>query len=203
MSDKKRIYVEILKPMIDTILSISALIVFSPIFIVVYILIKMDSKGPAFFYQERLGKSQKVFKIIKFRTMVQDAEKIGSGIVITGKNDSRITKVGAFLRKTSLDELPQLINVIKGDMAIIGPRPPVTYHPYPRGKYDNVKKHRFDVKPGISGLAQVVIRNNGTWDERIAYDLEYVNKISFKEDLKIILYTVKVVLTSNNVYSSK
>ena len=123
-------YKKYIKRILDFILSLLATIVLSPLFLVIAIIIKIDSRGPTFFSQERLGKDGKVFKIIKFRTMIPNAEKIGDGLKVKTESDNRITRIGKILRKTSLDELPQLINVIKGEMSIDGPRPPVTYHPH-------------------------------------------------------------------------
>jgi len=193
-------YKHFFKRLIDFILSLIALIVLSPILLIVALLIKIDSKGPVFFLQERLGKNQKVFRIIKFRTMIVNAEHIGDGLKVKEGTDPRITKIGKFLRRTSLDELPQLINIVKGDMSIIGPRPPVTYHPYKIGQYDERKKHRFDVKPGLTGLAQSKIRNSGTWDERIEFDLQYVKNVSFLFDIKIIIDTIKILFNKDVIY---
>ena len=158
-------------------------------------LVKISSRGPISFLQERLGKKGKVFKIIKFRTMVVNAEKIGPGIMISGKNDARITKLGRLLRATSMDELPQLVNVVKGDMALVGPRPPVTYHPY-KGyeNYPEWAKPRFQMRPGMTGLVQISIRTNASWDERMKIDLEYIEKFNILLDIKILLGTVKTVL---------
>lgn len=193
-------YKHFFKRLIDFILSLIALIILSPILLIVALLIKIDSKGPVFFLQERLGKNQKVFRIIKFRTMIVNAEHIGDGLKVKEGTDPRITKIGKFLRRTSLDELPQLINIVKGDMSIIGPRPPVTYHPYKIGQYDERKKHRFDVKPGLTGLAQSKIRNSGTWDERIEFDLQYVKNVSFLFDIKIIIDTIKILFNKDVIY---
>lgn len=193
-NDKVRLYKDRIKEPIDASISTMFLLLLSPLFAVISILIKLTSKGPIFFKQERLGKGEEVFKIYKFRTMVDNAENMGDGIKIKTKKDNRITPVGRVLRETSLDELPQLINVVKGDMALVGPRPPVTYHPYKKGEYGKRKAHRFDVKPGITGLAQVEIRNQRPWDDRIEYDLKYVDRISFKEDIKILVKTIKVIL---------
>lgn len=168
--------------------------------LIISLLIKLDSKGNVLFKQERLGKNLQVFEIYKFRTMIEDAEGKGSGIY-TSKGDPRITKVGKFLRKTSLDELPQLINVIKGDMSIVGPRPPVPYHPYKINEYPEARAKRFEVRPGITGLAQVSGRNNLTWDERIDYDVKYVAKHSCILDFKIIFLTIVQTLSSKNIYS--
>lgn len=168
--------------------------------IIIILLIKSTSEGPVFFKQDRLGKNGKVFKIIKFRTMIDNAEQIGTG-VITFENDPRITKVGSFLRKTSLDELPQLINVLKGDMSIVGPRPPVPYHPKKYEEYSEYEKKRFNVKPGITGYAQVNGRNNLTWEQRINMDVYYVDNRSFLLDLKIIFLTMLKVLKREDIHS--
>src|SRR5690625_2783136 len=133
--------------------------------------------------------------------MVDNAEKMGSGI-ITFENDPRITKVGNFLRKTSLDELPQLLNVLKGDMSIVGPRPPVPYHPKKYEEYPEFQKRRFIVKPGITGYAQVNGRNNLTWDDRIELDIQYVEQFSVLLDIKIILLTIIKVFKSEDIHST-
>lgn len=196
-------YEKYAKRILDFLLSLMAFIVLMPIMAIIAIIIKIDSKGPVFFLQERLGKNGKVFKIIKFRTMVVDAENIGDGLKVKSESDSRITKIGNFLRKTSLDEITQLINVIKGDMSIVGPRPPVTYHPHKYEEYPEKQKQRFSVRPGITGLAQIRVRNNATWDERIEIDLEYIKKITFIKDIKIILQTVVKTLKRENIYIEK
>lgn len=188
-----------LKKIFDYSVSLISLILLFPLFIVLGLIIKLESKGPVFFKQERLGKNQKIFKIYKFRTMVNNAEKIGSGIFAT-EQDKRITKIGKFLRKTSLDELPQIINILKGEMSFVGPRPPVTYHPYKVNEYSLHKAKRFQVKPGITGLAQVSGRNNLTWDERIEYDVEYVKEKTFIKDIIILLKTFIRVMFIKNIY---
>ena len=193
-------YEKYFKRMLDFVISLIAFIILIPVFIVISIAIKIESKGPIFFLQDRLGKNGKVFKIIKFRTMVVNAENIGDGLSVKSDNDSRITKVGRFLRKTSLDEISQLINVIKGDMALIGPRPPVTYHPHKYEDYPEEQKRRFLIRPGITGLAQMRVRNSATWDERIKIDIEYLNNITFIEDIKIIFGTIKGILKKENIY---
>lgn len=193
-------YAKYIKRVLDLILSLMALIILMPLMIVIAILIKIDSKGPVFFLQERLGKNGKIFKIIKFRTMIVNAENIGDGLKIKSESDNRITRVGKIIRKTSLDELPQLVNVIKGDMSIVGPRPPVTYHPYKYEKYSEEQRERFNVRPGITGLAQVKVRNSASWDERINIDIKYIKEITFINDLKIIVRTVKKVFERENIY---
>lgn len=194
-------YAKYFKRLLDFLLSFIVIIILSPALLVIAIAIKIDSKGPVFFLQERLGKDGKVFKIIKFRTMVKDAEHMGTGIKTTEK-DSRITKVGSFLRKTSLDEIPQLINVLKGDMSIVGPRPPVTYHPHKYEEYSDEQKKRFNVRPGITGLAQVRVRNSASWDDRIKIDVEYVSKITMYNDIKIIIKTVVKIFKKENIYNN-
>lgn len=200
MRRRKGFYETCIKRPLDFVCALGGIIVLSPVLLAVSIAIKLTSEGPIFFKQERVGKNQKIFEIIKFRTMVVNAEHIGDGLKVKEDSDPRITKIGKMLRRTSLDEIPQLINVLKGDMSLIGPRPPVTYHPYKVGEYDNIKKHRFDVRPGITGLAQAKIRNGGSWDERISYDLKYVKNITFKNDIKILKETVSMVLRKDSLY---
>lgn len=195
-------YAKYIKRPLDFILSLISIILLSPLIILIGILVKLTSKGSVFFLQERLGKDGEVFKIIKFRTMIPNAEKIGDGLKVKSETDNRITKLGKILRKTSLDELPQLINVLIGQMSLVGPRPPVTYHPHRYEDYTKEQKQRFLVRPGITGLAQVRVRNSATWDERIEIDIEYVKKISFIEDLKIFFNTIFKVLKSENTYGN-
>lgn len=195
-------YNKFFKRFFDIVLSSLALIILSPVLLVVGIIIKISTRGKVFFLQERLGKEGKVFKIIKFRTMVENAEHIGEGLRVSSEDDNRITKIGRFLRKTSLDELPQLINIVKGDMSLIGPRPPVIYHPHKYEDYPEFQKARFTIRPGITGLAQVRLRNNGTWDERIDVDLEYLENITFMGDVKIIFETIFKVLKCESVYGN-
>ena len=184
-----------LKRFFDILCSGLGLIIASPFILIIAILVKTSSKGPIFFLQERLGRKGKVFKIIKFRTMVVNAENIGTGVKVDGKSDPRITKVGRFLRATSMDELPQLLNVVKGDMALVGPRPPVTYHPY-KGyeNYPDWAKPRFQMRPGMTGLVQISTRSKTSWDDRIKIDLEYIEKFNVLFDIKILFGTIKTVL---------
>lgn len=190
-----------LKRIIDIVASGLGLIILSPLFLIVSLLIKMEDSGPVFFRQKRLGLDGKIFEIHKFRTMVMNAEKIGSGLRVSDDTDSRITRIGHFLRKTSIDELAQLIDVFKGDMSLVGPRPPVTYHPYKGYEgYPDEFKPRFDMKPGMTGLAQIKVRNSVSWDERIKIDLEYVEKFNVLFDIKILFMTIPSVLGSKNIY---
>jgi sugar transferase EpsL len=181
----------------STIAFISLLILLVPMLIVA-LLIKLESSGPIIFKQERLGLHGKPFKIYKFRSMVVGAEKQGSG-VYSYKGDSRITKVGRFIRATSIDELPQLVNIIKGEMALIGPRPALTYHPWPFDQYTEHQKHMFDVLPGVTGWAQVNGRKEVPWPERIELNVWYASHMSLWLDIKIFFMTIfKVATNANN-----
>lgn len=186
-------------------------IVFSGLFLlagaipllVVALLVKIDSKGPALFKQERLGKDGKPFWIYKFRSMVVGAEKTGSG-VYSGKNDARVTKIGKILRATSIDELPQLINILKGEMSFIGPRPALTYHPWKFEEYTEEQKKMFVVRPGVTGWAQVNGRKEVEWPKRIEMNVWYVEHMSFLLDVKIFFKTIlKVFTNADNVNSTE
>lgn len=188
----------IFKRTIDFIIAGVALIVLSPFLLITAILIKLDSKGPVIFKQERLGKNGVPFKIWKFRSMCVGAEKQGTG-VYSYKGDARITKVGKFIRATSIDELPQLVNILKGDMALIGPRPALTYHPWLYEQYTEHQKHMFDVLPGVTGWAQVNGRKEVPWPERIELNVWYAKNMSLWLDLKIFFMTIfKVATNANN-----
>lgn len=192
-------YDKIYKRVLDLILSLILAVPFSLIGLLIAILIKIDNKGAIFFKQERLGLNGKVFKIYKFRTMIENAMSVGSGLS-TFEGDPRVTRVGALLRKTSLDEIPQLINVIKGEMSFVGPRPPVPYHPKEYKDYSISEKKRFTVRPGITGYAQVKGRNSLTWPERFVFDNEYVDKQTFWLDIKIICLTLVKIVKSENIH---
>lgn len=192
-------YKFIIKRLFDLFILFIAIIPLLVIGIILAILIKFDSKGNIFFKQKRLGENGKVFEIYKFRTMVENAEKLGTG-VFTSDKDPRITKIGHLLRKSSLDELPQIINIAKGDMSFVGPRPPVPYHPYNYEEYSETQKLRFTVKPGVTGMAQAYGRNTLSWDERIQYDVHYVNRITLLLDMKIVLKTMLSVIRKENIY---
>ena len=188
----------IFKRTLDFIIAGIALIVLSPFLLITAILIKIDSKGPVIFKQERLGKNGVPFKIWKFRSMCVGAEKQGTG-VYSYKGDARITKVGRIIRATSIDELPQLVNILKGDMALIGPRPALTYHPWPYEQYTEHQKHMFDVLPGVTGWAQVNGRKEVPWPERIELNVWYAKHMSLWLDLKIFFMTIfKVATNANN-----
>ena len=186
------------KRLIDTVLSLIALVILSPLLLITALAVKISSPGPVLFKQQRLGLYGKVFTIYKFRSMTDGAEHTGSG-VYSGKGDARVTKVGKIIRATSIDELPQLINIIVGDMAIVGPRPPLTYHPWPVEQYTEEQFHMFDVRPGITGWAQVHGRNLSSWEERFAYDVDYVDHISFALDVKIIFMTIRCVFAREGI----
>ena len=171
--------------------------------IVVALLVKLDSKGPVLFKQERLGVNGKVFKMYKFRSMIVNAEHQGSG-VYSGKGDSRVTRIGRILRATSIDELPQLINILKGEMSFIGPRPALTYHPWPYEEYTTEQKKMFAVRPGITGWAQVNGRKEVEWPRRIELNVWYVEHMSFALDMKIFFRTIfKVITNADNVNSTE
>ena len=182
----------------DIFVSFFGLIILSPILAITAIAIKIDSKGPVIFKQKRLGKSGKEFNIFKFRSMCVGAEKTGSG-VYSGKGDARVTKVGSFIRATSIDELPQLVNILKGDMSIIGPRPPLTYHPWPLDDYSEEQLHMFDVRPGVTGWAQINGRKDVEWNKRIELNVWYTRNISFVLDFKIFFISIfKVLKNADN-----
>lgn len=187
-----------IKRIFDITLSCLGIITLSPILIITWLAINIESRGGAFFTQERLGKGGKPFKMYKFRSMVVGAEGQGSG-VYSFKGDSRVTKVGRIIRATSIDELPQFINIIKGDMSLVGPRPVLTYHPYKWGEYPEKGLKRFEVRPGVTGWAQVNGRKTVEWDRRFEYDAEYVERESLGFDMKIILLTIwRVIANKDN-----
>ena len=191
----KGIYNRIVKRLLDLCLSLLALILLFPVMLTAALAVKLSSKGPVIFRQKRLGRDGREFDFYKFRSMVVDAEKIGSG-VYSAKGDPRVTKVGRFLRASSIDELPQLVNILKGDMSLIGPRPPLTYHPWPIDQYTAFQRHMFDVRPGITGWAQTHGRKDVEWHRRIELNVWYVERVSFPLDLKIFFLTFFKVLSN-------
>ena len=187
------------KRFFDIVLSGFAMVVLSPVLLAVWIAIKLDSPGPAVFRQKRLGLHGKEFTFLKFRSMRLNAEHTGSG-VYSEAGDPRVTKVGKFIRATSLDELPQLWNIFKGDMSIVGPRPPLTYHPWPVEEYTDEQFHMFDVRPGLTGWAQVHGRKAVEWHKRIEMNVWYTRNYSLWLDITILFMTVfKVLSNADNV----
>ena len=188
------------KKQMDFWISSICLIVLSPLFLIIAFFIKMDSNGPIFFRQERVGRDEKIFKIWKLRTMVQNAENIGSGYEVA-KNDPRITRVGKFIRRFGIDELPQFINVVFGEMSLVGPR---TALPHQVKKYDEFEKKRFQVKPGITNI-NIAMKgwNILPWKERIKWDIWYIENWSLWLDLKILFKTPLIVLLGKGQYGEK
>lgn len=189
-----------MKRVLDTVLSAPALLMLSPLLLALAFLVKLDSRGPVLFIQDRVGKNGKLFRAYKYRTMVQGAVDQGTGFLIDGEEDPRITRIGRFLRRWSLDELPQLINVLKGEMSVVGPRPTLLYQVE---QYDDFQRRRLDVKPGITGWAQTHGRNVLSWPERIEYDVWYVDNWSFRLDMEIILKTVPILFKREGLYADK
>lgn len=187
-------YKKCIKRCLDFMLSLCGIIVLSPILAVLAVLVRAKLGSPVLFHQERPGRHEKIFKLYKFRSMTDEKDADGNLL----PDEVRLTKFGKLLRSTSLDELPELFNILKGDMSLIGPRPLlVRYLPY----YTNEERHRHDVRPGLTGLAQVNGRNALGWEDRFQYDLDYVNHISFGLDLKIIGMTVGKVLKRSGTLS--
>lgn len=189
------------KRVLDVIFSGVMVLILFPLFALIALLVKIDSKGPAIFVQERLTLNGKVFHMYKFRTMCVNAEQQGTGAYSFG-NDPRITKIGHILRKLSLDELLQLINILKGDMSFVGPRPILTYHPCKYEEYTDVEKKVFTVRPGITGWAQVNGRNTVDWVKRFELNQWYVENVSFILDLKIVFMTVIQVFSAKETVIS-
>lgn len=185
-------YAKYVKRILDFTLSLLALIVLSPVMIVLYILVRIKLGNPVVFKQMRPGKDEKIFKLYKFRTMTDEKDEDGNLL----PDEVRLTKFGKFLRSTSLDELPELINIIKGDMAIVGPRPLlVRYLPY----YTENEKHRHDVRPGLTGYAQVNGRNALGWDKRLQMDVDYARNLTFIGDIKILIKTISKVVKKDGI----
>lgn len=194
-----------LKRFFDILICLIAIILLSPVWLIIAIAIKCDSKGPVLFAQERRTKGGRIFKMYKFRSMVVNAESMGAGL-FNYENDPRVTKVGRFLRNTSLDELPQLWNVLKGDISLVGPRPCVSYE---LGDFETLNKKykkRFEVRGGITGLAQIKGRNENSWDEKVTYDNIYIDDFKKKGvflDIKILFGTVAKVFKKQDIYEEK
>ena len=185
-------YAKYIKRILDFTLSLIALIVLSPVLLVVAILVRVKLGSPVIFKQKRPGKDEKIFTLYKFRTMTDERDENGRLL----PDEDRLTKFGKFLRSTSLDELPELVNIIKGDMAIVGPRPLlVEYLEF----YNEEEKHRHDVRPGLTGLAQVSGRNTITWEDKFKKDIEYINNLNFVNDVGIVLKTVGKVFKREGI----
>ncbi|WP_283680869.1 sugar transferase [Parablautia sp. Marseille-Q6255] len=191
---KPGFYEKYIKRCLDFFLAFCALVVLSPVLLILTIFGTIAMHGNPFFTQERPGKNERIFKLIKFRTMTNKKDKNGKLL----PDEKRLTSYGKFLRKTSLDELPELLNIVKGDMSIIGPRPLLVVY---LDRYNEYQKHRHDVRPGLTGYAQANGRNAVTWEEKFEMDVWYVNHITFWGDVKIILQTVKTVLKSEGISS--
>lgn len=181
----------------DIVISLLGLIILSPLMLVVAIVIKIESKGPVLFKQTRLGKGGREFQIYKFRSMCEGAENMGTG-QYSFAGDMRVTKVGRFIRATSIDELPQFINILKGEMSLVGFRPPLTYHPWKLEEYTDEQMRMFEVRPGITGWAQVHGRKHTEWHERISLNVYYVDHMSLLLDIKILFLTVFKVLKNED-----
>lgn len=188
-------YQRFVKRPLDFFFSLLILLVAAPFLLIIAIAVKLDSKGPVIFKQKRLGKNGKVFHIYKFRTMVVNAE---AGGVYSDNKDPRVTRVGNFLRKTSLDEVPQAWNILKGDMSFVGFRPPLTYHPWPWEEYTEEQRTMFSVRPGITGWAQIHGRKTVEWHKRIEMNVWYAEHASFGLDCKIFFATFLKVLRNDD-----
>ena len=189
-------YGKFIKRILDILISFTGIVVLSPVLLVLWVLVRTKLGNPAFFTQQRPGKNGKIFKLYKFRSMTDERDEEGNLL----PDEVRLTSFGKKLRATSLDELPELFNILKGDMSLIGPRPLlVKYLPY----YSKEESHRHDIRPGLTGLAQVNGRNAIGWEDRFKYDLEYVNNLSFGLDLKILFMTVSKVLNRSGVLSGE
>ena len=188
-----------MRRLIDVAVSCSALLLSSPLLALAMLAIRLESRGPVIYSQRRAGLEGRAFDVIKLRTMVDGAEHIGAGLAIDA-NDPRITRVGAFLRRTSLDELPNLLNVLRGEMSVIGPRPTL---PAQVEQYAPRQRGRLQIKPGITGWAQVNGRASLPWDERIELDLYYIEHRSLRLDLKILARTVTLVLGGSGLYKGE
>ena len=185
-------YKNFIKPAIDFVLALVGFLFLSPVFVLVTIGLFFANNGKPFFFQLRPGKDGKIFKIIKFKTMTDKKDENGNLL----PDADRLTKIGSFVRKTSLDEIPQLLNVIKGDMALVGPRPLL---PQYLELYNDFQRRRNEVKPGITGWAQVNGRNSISWEKKFEYDVWYVDNVSFLLDVKILILTVLKVVKSEGI----
>ena len=192
MQKRRIIYSKYIKRLLDILISLTFIVLFSWLYLILVILVRIKLGSPVLFCQERPGYNEKIFKLYKFRTMTDKRDEKGNLL----PDSERLTKFGSMLRSTSLDELPEMFNILKGDMSLIGPRPLlVEYLPY----YTEEERLRHSVRPGLTGLAQVSGRNYLAWDKRLAKDVEYVNHISFIMDIRIIIKTIMVVFKKEDV----
>ena len=192
-------YRRFVKRLIDIVIGVFVFAFLWPVMLITALAIYIEDPGPVIFKQDRLGKGGKVFKMLKFRSMKQNSEHTGSG-VYSGKGDPRVTRVGRIIRATSIDELIQAVHLINGQMSLIGPRPPLTYHPWPIEAYTPEQLHMFDVRPGITGWAQVNGRKGVEWHKRIELNCWYADHVSFALDVKIFFMTIfKVLSNADNV----
>lgn len=187
-------YRKYIKRLLDIVVSLCGIIVLSPVYLILAVMVRMKLGTPVIFRQERPGKDEKIFHLYKFRSMTEEKDADGNLL----PDEVRLTPFGKKLRSTSLDELPELFNILKGDMSLVGPRPLlVRYLP----RYNEFQRHRHDVRPGLTGLAQVNGRNAITWEKKFEYDVEYVNKLSFALDVRIFIDTVRAVLKREGISS--
>ena len=192
-------YQKYFKRIFDIFVGLSVLLLLWPVMVLMAIAIYIEDPGPVLFRQRRLGLHGKEFTMLKFRSMKQNSEHTGSG-VYSGKDDPRVLKTGRFFRATSMDELIQAVHLVSGQMSLIGPRPPLTYHPWPIEEYTEAQLHMFDVRPGITGWAQVNGRKGVEWNRRIELSCWYARNVSFRLDVKIFFMTIfKVLRNEDNV----
>lgn len=188
-------YEKYVKRMLDFLLSLTAIVILSPIILITALLVRIKLGSPVIFCQKRPGKDEKIFSMYKFRSMTDEKDENGKLL----PDEIRLTAFGKKLRATSLDELPELFNILKGDMSIVGPRPLLVAY---LERYNESQKHRHDVRPGLTGLAQVNGRNAISWEDKFAYDVEYVKHVTFRNDLKIIFLTIRSVLKRDGISSA-
>lgn len=189
-------YLEYFKRLMDVTVSILLLLILLPFFLLIALLVKLDSKGPIFFVQKRVGKNLQRFKVYKFRTMTDEKREVSKVI----GNDKGVTRVGYYLRRFKIDELPQLINVLKGEMSLVGPRPSIEEQLEEMNKHE---KKRYSVRPGMTGLAQVSGNTQISWSARYEYDLKYMNNVSYVNDMKIILRTILIVIKGEEEFVNR
>ena len=193
---KKSLYERFFKRLLDIIIALTVLIVFFWLYIIIAVMVRVKMGSPVLFTQDRPGKDEKLFKLYKFRTMTDERDQNGELL----PDELRLKKFGRWLRSTSLDELPEMLNILKGEMSLVGPRPlAVKYLPY----YNEMESHRHDMRPGLTGLAQVSGRGGIGWEERFAYDIHYIENVSFTMDISILLQTIQKVFQRENIMAAE